>query len=452
MEWKNISRIKWLILIIVVYIGISQGCRKSDYLLDESTINLSDNGEGTGTVTWTADKTYHLSGFVFVNDGQTLTIEPGTVVKFKSGQGSQASALVVARGGKIIANGTADKPIIFTSEFDEMNGNLNFMDRGLWGGLILLGNATLNTFDGEAHIEGIPVSEPRGTYGGIDDSHNAGSISYLSIRYAGSILSQGNEINGLTVGGIGRGTSIHHVEIIGCADDGVEIFGGTVDLKHIAIAFCDDDALDTELGYRGRIQYLLAIQDSLRGDYIAEHSGGANPILGSPNAQPIIANATFVGAGCNANNFLIGFKNNSAGKYFNSLFLNQKHGVSIEYIENSADSYNQWLDGDLELAGNYFFQVGTDTCTTVMSVSGDYPGTAAVDNWHNYFYTAPNYFIDPGIEISAGFIDLKPKNDVSQNLIIVADPFFDQVGYRGAFGSINWLEDWSLLSSSGFIL
>ena len=132
-----------IFIIIILIIGLT-GCRKSEYL-NEHTETITDQGGGTGTTTWTSDKSYLISGFVFVNDGQVLTIQPGTIIRAKAGQGTFASALIVARGGRIIAEGTNTEPIIFTAEADDLNGSVPLKTKGLWGGLILLGNADINT-------------------------------------------------------------------------------------------------------------------------------------------------------------------------------------------------------------------------------------------------------------------------------------------------------------------
>ncbi|MBT6005635.1 MAG: hypothetical protein HOG79_07945, partial [Prolixibacteraceae bacterium] len=146
--------------IILLFVVIFLGCRKSDYLLEGSTEVLHDYGEGTGTVTWTKNKEYILEGFVFVNDGQVLTIEAGTVIQFKTGQAENASALIVARGGKVIAGGTKEEPVVFTVEGDDLKGSIPKESSGLWGGLIILGNAPINNEGGEASVEGIPFAEP----------------------------------------------------------------------------------------------------------------------------------------------------------------------------------------------------------------------------------------------------------------------------------------------------
>ena len=157
------------------------------------TITVSDN---TGTTTWSKENVYLLDGFVFVNSGDILTIEAGTVVKGKSGTGASASALIVAKGGVINAVGTAANPIIFTFEADPLDGSVSVTTTGQWGGLIVLGDARLNTVPTSQNIEGIPTSEPRGAYGGTNDNDNSGVLKYISIRHGGTDIGAGNEING----------------------------------------------------------------------------------------------------------------------------------------------------------------------------------------------------------------------------------------------------------------
>ncbi|MGC9355864.1 MAG: hypothetical protein ACP5D9_18600, partial [Mariniphaga sp.] len=166
---------------IFLFFLIFTGCRKSDYLMEGNTEFFRDDGSGTGTVTWTKENEVLLEGFVFVNDGQVLTIEAGTVVRFRGGQAENASALIVARGGKIIAEGTKEEPIIFTSEHDDLQGSVAKDERGLWGGLIILGNAPVNLREGEARVEGIPFFESRGIFGGSDEDDDSGVLRYVSI-------------------------------------------------------------------------------------------------------------------------------------------------------------------------------------------------------------------------------------------------------------------------------
>ena len=173
----------------------------------------------TTNTTWETGKTYVLESRIAVVSGVTLTIQPGVIVKGKAGAGANATALLIARGGKLMADGTASQPIIFTSEADQIqpgqvaSPNLAPDLDGLWGGLIVLGNAPISASAPSIQIEGIPVSDQNGLYGGTDPADNSGSISYISIRHGGANIGEGNEINGLTLGGVGTGTSIHHVEI-----------------------------------------------------------------------------------------------------------------------------------------------------------------------------------------------------------------------------------------------
>jgi len=298
---------------------------------------ITDNGEGVGNVTWTADNTYILDGFVYVNSGQTLTIEAGTVIKGRSGQGDLASALVVARGGKIMAEGTADNPIIFTAEADDMSGNLG-TNNGLWGGLIVLGNAGLNSAPGESAIEGIPTSETRGLYGGSNDNDNSGVIKYVSIRHGGTDIGAGNEINGFTLGGVGAGTTIDYVEVFANKDDGIEWFGGTAQAKHLVVSYCGDDALDYDEGYRGRNQYVFVYQEAGSGDRGGEHDGGTSPEDGNPYAKPEFFNVTSVGGGAANSNRTMTMRDNAGGYYHNSILFDYGRGIDIELLPGDGQN------------------------------------------------------------------------------------------------------------------
>lgn len=222
--------------------------------------------------TWTADNIYVLDGRVVVNEGVTLTIEAGTIIKAEDGQGSNASTLIVDRGGKLIANGTADKPIIFTSVNDdiqvgEKESTLEVEDAGQWGGVIILGNAPISVAAAEGidYIEGIPGGLSYGEYGGNNPADNSGSLKYVSIRFSGVALEQDAEIQGLTLGGVGSGTTIENIEIYSNKDDGIEWFGGTVNVKNVLIYGQEDDGLDIDQAYSGTIENALVIQTANSG-------------------------------------------------------------------------------------------------------------------------------------------------------------------------------------------
>ncbi len=250
----------------------------------------------TSNTTWYADTVYQLGGRITVTSGATLTIQPGTVIKGEAGTGSNATALLIARGGKLMAEGTASLPIIFTSVADELtpvqvaagnisSPNLDPTVNGLWGGVLVLGNAKVSPKPGtagellEVQIEGIPTSDPNGLYGGNDDADNSGVIKYVSIRHGGANIGSGNEINGLTLGGVGSGTVVENIEIVANQDDGIEYFGGTVTTKNVVVWNTGDDGLDTDQSFGGTIDNFVVITtadhamelDGPEGSYAAGH-------------------------------------------------------------------------------------------------------------------------------------------------------------------------------------
>lgn len=336
---------------------LSGGDTKS--FTDGTIVNITDADmtAAGAVVNWTKGNTYILDGLVFVNDGQTLNIEAGTIIKGKPGEADNASALIIAQGGKIMAEGTAAEPIIFTAEGDDGTGQSPAL-RGLWGGLIILGKSTLNSTPGTSAIEGIPTNEPRGTYGGTTEDDNSGILKYVSIRHGGTNIGEDNEINGLTLGGVGSGTTIEYVEVVGNKDDGIEWFGGTVNGKHLLAVYCGDDGLDYDEGYRGQNQFVIVHQEDTpdAADRGGEHDGGTDPETGTPYATPVFVNVTSVG---NSNSRAITFRDNAGGQYHNSIFVNYGRGIDIEDLEDQdQDSYKQWREGILRLENNVFFNIG----------------------------------------------------------------------------------------------
>lgn len=448
------KKIKLILPLVSLLILLQVSCRKSDYVIsDNETVVVSDNGYGTGTTTWSSHREYLLDGLVFVNDGQILTIEAGTVIRAMTGQGEDASALIVARGGMIIAEGTADKPIVFTCENDDLEGSVPLLAKGLWGGLIVLGNARLNNQFGEAHVEGIPFSEPRGVFGGGDDEDNSGILKFVSIRHCGTDIGEGNEINGLTLGGVGNGTVLEYIEITSASDDGVEFFGGTANLRYASIAFCGDDAVDYDLGYRGKIQFALIIQDPAHGDLCIEAGGGTDPETGQPFSIPQISNLTCIGRGAGITSNTIQFSKNAGGVILNSILVNQNKGVYIEYKESTDNSYTRFTNGDLSLKGNLFHDIAGNFKDDIFNVYADQGIDISQQNAavKSYFSEASNFIADPGLEISDLKYRVIPENNVHQDLALLPDPWFTEVSYRGAFGTFNWAGGWTLLSREGVI-
>lgn len=262
----------------------------------------------TSNTTWYSDSIYQLGGRITVVNGATLTIEAGTVIKGEAGTGSNATALLIARGGKLMAEGTAAKPIIFTSVADEITpedieaGNYNSPNldadvNGLWGGLIVLGKAKISASSesadvSEVQIEGIPTSDANGLYGGTDDADNSGILKYISIRHGGTNIGSGNEINGLTLGGVGSGTVIENIEVVANQDDGIEWFGGTVNVKNVIVWNAGDDAIDTDQSWGGTLDNFIVLTpighcfelDGPEGTYANGHTIKNGTIVASDDA------------------------------------------------------------------------------------------------------------------------------------------------------------------------
>ncbi|MBT8196316.1 MAG: hypothetical protein KJO64_07800 [Bacteroidia bacterium] len=417
----------------------------------ETIVTIQDRGEGTGTVTLTRNRTWVLDGLVFVNSGQTLTIEEGTIIKGKSGQGENASALVVAKGATIMAQGSATLPIIMTAESDQIRrkaddsayengGNLPTTARGLWGGLIVLGDAILNSTPGQSAIEGIPTTESRGIYGGSNDADNSGVISYVSIRHGGTDIGAGNEINGLTLGGVGSGTTIDHVEIIANNDDGIEFFGGTARIKNAVVTLVGDDAIDYDEGWRGFIQYALVYQPGDRG---GEHDGGTSPEDGTPYATPVIANVTSIGKGMAAGKRALTFRDNAGGQYWNSIFTEWGKGVDVEDLASGEDSRNRLEMNDLQYQNNIHWNVANnDAALQVVSSNGD--------DLLTHQNVVGN---DVDNVMMLGVLPTSTRANTT-NWPSGLDAFFTQSQFAGAFdpsGSDMWHEGWTLTDEANVI-
>lgn len=341
------------------------GCFKDDdtpIIIEEVTI-INNNGNGgtgeecpiiavTGAIvsntTWTNDNIYQLNQKVVVDNGAILTIEPGTIIKGSPGTGSLASALIIARGSQINAVGTATQPIIFTSTGDNITcgetagTNLDENDRGLWGGLIVLGNAPCS-FSGditEAQIEGIPADDTFGLYGGSDAADNSGVLQYVSIRHGGALIGEGNEINGLTLGGVGTGTVINNIEVVANVDDGIEFFGGTVNASNLLVWAQGDDALDIDQAYSGVINNAVVVL----GDF-SDHAFEIDGPEGSAAGAFTLENATIIGNTVTENGEYADYRSGATGTTNNIYAFGFKDSSDVELDNDGvATNYN---NGDL---------------------------------------------------------------------------------------------------------
>jgi len=313
---------------------------------------LKVTGNITQNTTWTSDKVYILGGRITVVDGVTLTIEPGTIIKGEAGTGANATALLVARGGKLLAEGTSEKPIIFTSVADEISSddivagnfgspNLDPDIDGLWGGVLVLGKAPVSASNesgdiSEIQIEGIPTSDQNGLYGGSEPGDNSGVLKYISIRHGGTNIGSGNEINGLTLGGVGSGTVIENIEVIANQDDGIEWFGGTVNVKNALVWNVNDDAIDTDQSWAGTLDNFVIIAP---GDHNFELDGPE----GSMEAGHVIQNGTVIANDPSSGRFssdLINTDDNSIVDLKNIYFTAIEEGQKINRVVHNAGTVN----------------------------------------------------------------------------------------------------------------
>ncbi len=509
-----------------------------------SAVEILVCGDIAVSTLWTANNTYNLQCQVYVLPGATLTIEAGTVVA-STPQANGGGSLAVARGAQIFVNGTAANPVIMTSTADVATwtggdpetgtwreaanewGNLTLMGDGLisashFGGAVVFVNGVPNTNTptglNQKQMEGLIAGFPGDTkvlYGGADDNDDSGSISYLSLRYTGRVVGIGNELNGLSLGGIGRETDIHHVDIMNNVDDGIEVWGGTVNLKHFNIWNIGDDSFDVDQGWRGKAQFGLIVQgysiNAAQGSGVGDNcieTDGAEDSDAQPVTTSTIYNLTVVGMPIDGDGGTV-WRDNARVQYRNSIFTNI--GDQLVRPDNldgdGAQGYG--FNGTLSWPNTWTtsYAESLNLATTVNGCD-DIPGgcspgdfnypdqlyTAQVDgnlaeitdsvfygNAHASAYTeaaargvlnpANNNLQEPASSplvsltrapgmIRGGLfmqqvVDLDPRaaNDALNSVgAAPADGFFTSAPYRGGFsGGENWLKDWTAADAFGFV-
>ena len=427
----------------------------------------------TANATWVRTNVYILDSKVFVEAGATLTIESGTVIKGRAkANPADATALIITRGARIAANGTVTQPIIFTAESDNLsttNPNLTESDRGLWGGVVILGRARTNTVSGQGNIEGIATSDPRGTYGGTDDDDNSGVFRYVQIKHSSAIVAPNVELNALSMGGVGRGTTIEYVEAFAANDDGFEFFGGTVNTKYLISAFNDDDNFDWDEGFRGKGQFWFAIGAADKGNQAMEMDGGTTPEDGTPYATPELYNITLIGSGATSANTLsqgLIFRDNSGGKIHNAIihdFRNYAARIETESAQ-SQDSARRLAAGELLISNSIFGSFGAGTTDALLFLSpnatagGPVPATNYTADHLRAAAQANRLNTDPlliGLSRTRNK-GLDPRPAAGSPALTgaktpPADGFFTQTDYIGAFKGANWAKGWSAISQLGYL-
>lgn len=421
------------------------------------------------TQTLTADKKYLLSGFVYVTSGNTLTIEPGTLIK---GEKSTKGTLVITRGAKIMANGTADNPIVFTSQMEAGSRK-----EGDWGGVILLGQAPINPSGGEAKIEGglTPTVASKEKeyiwYGGNDAADNSGSMKYVRIEFAGVPYSPDNEINGLTFGGVGNGTQISYIQVYRSGDDAFEWFGGTVNCDHLLAIDSWDDDFDTDFGFSGHVQFGLAQRwkntADVSGSNGFESDNDGNGSENLPQTKVQFSNMTIVGpvngkangtSGINGNfQHAAQIRRNSSESIVNSIFMGFPVGLYIDDSKVANHKTSENMEGNLE-GGKLIFRNNIIAgCTTnFKSDNGfDLAGALAEANIQLFDSTKSvkivNAYKFSSALATADGIGTPDFRLQSGSPALTGASFgngvytgFQQVPYLGAFdGSTDWTAGWA---------
>jgi hypothetical protein len=372
-----------------------------------TTTAIAVNADITVNTTWTTGNTYYLTAAIYVTNNATLTIEPGVTVLGQ--KGTIGSGLYVTRGAKVQAIGTATQPIVFTS--DQAPGSRN---KGDWAGIILLGKGSYNINNGFGNIEGITASTKTKfgadtTLGEVaDDNDNSGTLKYVRIEFGGYIFTAGSEINGLTFGAVGRGTTIDYVQCSYINDDSFEWFGGAVNCTHlVAFAGLDDD-FDTDNGFSGNVQFCLGVRDPAIADNPSapvgastsegfESDNNASSTAGTSFTTAIFTNCTMVGPTYratfpNGSAVAVGYergarlRRNTKLKIYNSIFLDYKKGLQVADVSTEA---NALTTGDLVYKNN--IQAGITTPNTATAkFDGAYVNTVANYGPINTWYTASN--------------------------------------------------------------
>ncbi len=427
----------------------------SHALCPQGTIARGDSVEGkpvctvkgsylNTSLTLTADNAYVLEGDVRIGadkaSASTLTLEPGTVV-----YGSAGSYLVIMRGSKILANGTKAKPVVFTSLQRE---NLR---PGLWGGIVINGNAPINNCKPgdpvcESVSEGIKNDPPK--FGGSIANDNSGRLRYVRVEYAGFELAKDNELNGITFNGVGNGTEVEYIQVHQNADDGVEFFGGTVNVKHVLLTLNDDDGLDWDMGWTGKAQFVMievgAGAEDMNG---IEADNLKSPMNAEPRSNPTLSNVTIVATGGNARNFNGILLRRGTGGQIHNTIVTGEFAVSCINLDDEETFRNA---GAVTAAG--VEQTGLKMVNSIVNCSKgnnfeDKAGDLfAVSQWYQGANKSANLLVNP--LLTNGRLPAENSPAVGRGVTpVVTGPWqFTKVDFIGAFSPFadeDWTADWT---------
>ncbi len=444
----------------------------------QQVVNIA--GALTGTNHWYRTNIYQLNAMVFVRSNGVLNIEAGTVIKGHNTAsfGTNVGALVICRGAKIFAEGTPQNPIIFTADIDDTTfpDDLDIYQRNLWGGLVILGQTVINGANFGAGNNATPKFEVYEglldidiggehvlRFGGNDDNDSSGVLRYVSLRHGGAQLATDKEINGLSLGAVGRGTTIEFVEAYAFADDGFEFFGGTVNTKYLVSAFCDDDSFDTDMGFRGTNQFWFAVQPPDKRNYGMELNSQLNEIvttsLLTPQADFKVYNMTIIGSGTGSTvvnggrNAAVILRPYAAPKIYNSIFTDfNERGIELA-VNQGVDASTSVTNDYAQFLNNLWWGFVTGSGSQNVNNTATNLGrlTVATNYWTDT--SRSNLIVDPQLtSISrtnvGATLDPRPKagSPALNPANIRATPgHLTAANHIGAFGRVNWASDWTAL-------
>ena len=447
-------------------------------------------------------KLYILDKKIYVPNGKSLTINPGVVIKARAySTADSAVALVVSRGGKIFANGTESCQIVFTAEADPMDGTYALSNKGKWGGIAIAGKATNNlklspngpfsvgvagkicVADGLGTFEGFNSTNYKDQFGAnltagetFNDNDNSGIMTYVSIRHSGAILVLGGELNGLSLGSVGRGTTIDHIEIVSCADDAIEMFGGTVNVKHYTTLFNNDDMYDYDLGYTGKGQFIFGIYASdttvsADADNAFEMDADDQKSNLLPRSHPVVYNATMIGntkktlSADNSGLSAFQAKELAEGEFYNSVFANFRYGLNLIKAVGTRtggfEAYHNWAStggnstNSLKIKCNAFVGITKDIAidkNAATAVSATDSAQFFTTDLNTSFASLPGFVPTWAANFTTNTVTTKfdavPNPQITNAAgcpTPTADGFYSPVTYKGAFAATgkNWLSNWA---------
>jgi hypothetical protein len=425
----------------------------------ENTSYASPTSTLSGNITsnQTISGVVYLDGFVYVTNNAVLTVQPGTIIRGKSDP-TTPGVLLITRGAKIMAQGTAANPIVFTSEESVANGR----NPGDWGGLIICGNGIINTGGisqnpNVSKVEGFVTTVPEHYYGGTNNADNSGILSYVRIEFAGVALNpsvQNSEINGLTLGGVGSGTQIDHVQVSFSGDDSFEWFGGAVDARYLIAYRGTDDDFDCDFGYQGRVQFGLAVKDANISDVAitnGESNGfevdntAASPYFALPLTKPVFSNMTVVGAKRDGSTAIpagdkhecaLHIRRNTAIRIFNSLFLGFEKGWRLQQSV-TKDNF------DAPAASDSVGVLANSNITSDIASTYITDGTAVPQTWyHTYGLSNMNDTVTSVAQLDfvSGFpasLATKPDFRLKATSAVATGAAFTHPVFVGGFAGIS---------------